>query len=500
MQHIDDPCEPNVWMGDKDSAQMNAIQKVYPNSLYWLCVWHVQQGFNRTGRSKCRNRLEADNTMELLTRMMYTRSEQTCKDIEKKLSRGRNKQLREYLQAEWFQEDEKKKWCMCYRNDIYTNNTHTNNIVESMNSLTKNSFLISMKDQSATELTRVLVTEMIPQLEARYKIDQFTASRHWRTMPTFDLPDLLCQHLPQNILLEIKKEKTKASMIDLDEIIDHGNGLFAVPSTVNPETEVRMVDMQSGRCNCTIVTEKKIVCRHIHGVIEYCETDDGNNYTIENIDIDWFVESHKTDISYGTNQTEHQTSTTNSSNDNTNSNKNSNTDIDITEAQLSLDVEPDETGYDIPLPLSESKQNLQTFNSLRQQLKNIEAHLWDLKRRGNLFKDFRTSGQASELLSQFDNISVNLVNILVGDGDDDEMPVTGFEYRQQQRSSRKAAEKHLHRSRLNKLNETSNNIPKVPQKGRPRQNKQKQKHSQSNDNTSTTNNRPRRTTANYASN
>ena len=368
-----------------------------------------------------------------------------------------------------------------------------------MNSRTKNSFLLSMKDKSATELTRVIITEMIPQLESRYKIDQFTASRQWRTKPTFDLPDLLCQHLPQNILLEIKKEKTKSTMIDLDAIIDHGDGIFSVPSTVNPNTEVRTVNMQDGKCTCTIVTEKKIVCRHMFRVIEKYKH--RYNYTIENIDIDWFVESHKTDTSYGVvnvDQNNNKSNSNSSSNDNT-SNSNTHIEIETPETQSSQPViEDDDTGYDIPLPVSESKKNLRSFNSLRQQLKNIEAHLWDLKRRGNLFKDFRESGQASTMLTQFDEISMKLVNIL-NDNEDDEMPTTGFEYQSQQRTSRREAQKHLDRSQLKTLNKTSSDIPYVSTKGRPKK-KDQNKKSSKNDHAKSTNNRPRRTTANYASN
>ena len=375
MKNIDNACEPNVWIGDKDSAQMNAIAEIYPDSLYWLCIFHVQQAFNRTGRGKCRNQQEAEYVMEKLSDMMYTRSEKECNKIQQQILRGRSPQLKTYLITEWFQNEEKRKWCMCYRNNIYTNNTHTSNIVESMNNATKNSFLISMKDKTATELFRVLVTEMIPQLESRYKIEQFTASRHWRTKPTFDLPDIFFD-LPHNILIKIQQEKTKSTAIDASTIIDHGDDIFTVPSTVNPDTESCTVNMQEGKCNCIIVREYKIVCRHMLKVIE--EFGDSHTYSIENIDIDWFVNAHKTDASYGTEQDkEDSTNSFNTSNstDNSNSTRSTNEDADMN------NFENQDEEYDLPIPVSESKKNLQTFNSLRQQLKTIESHLWDLKRR-----------------------------------------------------------------------------------------------------------------------
>ena len=124
MKDLDDGCEPNIWIGDKDSAQMNACQNVYPNSLYWLCLWHVQQSFNRTGRSKCRNQQEAGIALDLLSKMMYTRSKSQCDQLQKQLLlRGRSRPLRDYLKAEWFQEDEKKNGA-CAIEIMYTRIIH----------------------------------------------------------------------------------------------------------------------------------------------------------------------------------------------------------------------------------------------------------------------------------------------------------------------------------------------------------------------------------------
>lgn len=33
--------EPQYWMSDRDNAQINAIQKIYPKSTVLLCWWHV---------------------------------------------------------------------------------------------------------------------------------------------------------------------------------------------------------------------------------------------------------------------------------------------------------------------------------------------------------------------------------------------------------------------------------------------------------------------------
>ena len=208
MIKIQRRCNPKIFIGDKDSAQMKSLSIVYPTALYWLCLLHVQRNFYRTGRSKCRNAKEAEEVMDLLTKMMYTRSVDKCNELERKLLHGKTAALRQYLIEQWFDEDTKRKWCMHYRNGIYSNQTHTSNIVESFNHVTKTGWQPLMTDKSVKELVRVLVFEMLPEIESRFKIFQFCASGSWRTRPTFELPDTLCS-LPHDILLEIKKENQK---------------------------------------------------------------------------------------------------------------------------------------------------------------------------------------------------------------------------------------------------------------------------------------------------
>ena len=183
--------------------------------------------------------------------------------------------------------------------------------------------------------------------EGRYKIFQFCESGYWRTRPTFELPDLLCS-LPQNILIEFKKEQTKASLIDSDKIIDKGNGIFEVPSTVNPETEVRIVDMKVGRCSCIITKEKRIICRHLFKVVE--DFGESHNYTIDDVDTEWFITIHQVNPTYDTAQT------IDNNNDNSNSNDNvavrnqeSNRDDDINMSDKKLDCNKT---AELPIPVS----------------------------------------------------------------------------------------------------------------------------------------------------
>ena len=472
---INKQCEPKIWIGDRDNAQMKATSMVYPKSLYWLCILHVQRNFFRTGKSKCANAQEQDEVMDLLTKMMYTRSKDKCDQFQKKLLQGKSAALKQYLRDQWFVEDIKKKWCMYYRNGIYSNNTHTSNIVESFNHITKTAWKPLMKDKTVSELFRVLVFEMLPEIEGRFKIFQFCASEHWRSRPTFELPDALCS-LPHNVLIEFKKEQTKASMIDSDKIKDKGNGCFEVPSSFNPETEVRIVDMKTGRCTCIIVTESRIICRHIWSVLnKYGES---HNYGIEDVDVEWFITIHEVDHTYGI--SEH-----NKDNQNLSVSNKPESDIDMNEKK-----EQTEELAELPIPVSESKQNLHSAQGILSQIKTLESLIYSLKYHGDKYLQFRQSGEADSLSTQLNEMTISLMNRFPNDGD---MPITGMEQTNNNRVTKKEAYKHVER--------LCADIPFKQEKGRPTKIKSQQ-HKQSSENSdkSNDNRRSKRIAAQSANN
>ena len=121
--------EPVIFMIDKDEAQMGALDELWPDSLKWLCGVHAMRDWNRSVPSKCRNQSEKETKIELLKQMMYTRSESTMNQLEKKILSGSTIALKRYLKAEWF--SCKEQWCFCFRVSIYSNRIKNSNLVES---------------------------------------------------------------------------------------------------------------------------------------------------------------------------------------------------------------------------------------------------------------------------------------------------------------------------------------------------------------------------------
>ena len=240
----------------------------------------------------------------------------------------------------------------------------------------KHGFLEYMRNKSLTELVRVIVTEMIPTMKIRQRWDQFRASTDNRNQMGMEMHQIF-DCLPRNILSEILKEKTRSADINLDAIENMGNDMFSVPST-SDENAFRIVNMQDGKCNCIIVTEKGIICRHLFGVI--AQFGDICNYSFENINIHWFLERYKikkTSID--------SSERINNKSNESNSNSNCNTSSSESNNNNSNDIDA------IPIPKTDSKLNDMSAQTILGQLKTITGLVYSLKMHTESYTEFRSS-------------------------------------------------------------------------------------------------------------
>lgn len=80
----------------------------------------------------------------------------------------------------------------------------------------KKGYLEHTKDKSVTEVTKKIVTEMMPDKEKEYNRNQYIQSlQHRRRKITFEVPDALL-NLPTNILKETVLEKKKLNQFQLN--------------------------------------------------------------------------------------------------------------------------------------------------------------------------------------------------------------------------------------------------------------------------------------------
>ena len=234
----------------------------------------------------------------------------------------------------------------------------------------KHGFLKFMRNKTLTELVRIIVTKMMPQLQARYRFDQFRESRYHRHKIGYELPSIF-DCLPSNIALEVWGEQTKSAQIDADDIEDCGNDTFLVPSTTGARGDKRTVNMIDGRCDCKINSEKGTICRHLFAVIDnFNETYD---YNIESIDLKWFFDRYKINFDAVSEDNSQQVP---SSRRNNNENSNSS---------------GCESPNEIPLQVSDAKQNMKSAQTILSQLKTIKSLVYALNTQRDHYTAFRAS-------------------------------------------------------------------------------------------------------------
>ena len=141
--------------------------------------------------------------------------------------------------------------------------------------------------------------------------------------------------------------------------------------------------------------------------------------------------------------------------------------------------------------MSESKKNLHSALGILSQIKTLESLIYSLKYHGDKYLEFRQSGEADNLSTKLNEMTISLMNRFPNDG---EMPITGMEQTNNNRVTKKEAFKHVER--------LCADIPFNQEKGRPTKSKSqqnKQKNNQSSDN-SNDNRRSKRIAAQSANN
>ena len=232
----------------------------------------------------------------------------------------------------------------------------------------KKGYLEHTKDKSVTEVTKKIVTEMMPDKEKEYNRNQYIQSlQHRRRKITFEVPDALLS-LPTNILKETVLEKKKAESIGVEMIEVLDDHIFKVKSTTT-QKQHRIVDMLVGNCSCDIAKSKRIICRHLWAVEDHYG--DEFQYTVDSFNKKLFIETHQLQIQ-STNETKSTANASTSSNSNSSDNSvsnSSNSNANSTSNQqnnLNLaDSDP------IPIPVTQSHKNKQSALTLLSTLKTI---------------------------------------------------------------------------------------------------------------------------------
>ncbi|CAD6241459.1 GSCOCG00012624001-RA-CDS, partial [Cotesia congregata] len=121
----------DTFMTDKDLTERKALKELFPNASTQICRFHVLKIFSTHITTKIMNisNEEKDFCLSLLSKIVYSNSEEEYNEYYEKLVEKAPVQVVEYFNSNW--NDNREEWCTYLMVNNLGNNS--NNRVESMN-------------------------------------------------------------------------------------------------------------------------------------------------------------------------------------------------------------------------------------------------------------------------------------------------------------------------------------------------------------------------------
>jgi len=166
MQNRD--ISPEIFMSDKDHAQMNAIRRQYPNAALFLCWWHVLHAWRQHFVTTSFPEL-----WELLKKWIRIEDTDEFWEYWKKIKVVTPPSLIEYFES-YRLGDNTKLWSAIWRKDrTVFQECDTNMLVEAWHHLLKGTFMEGKRNRRLDHLIHILVDRAIPYFIQRHRRQEF---------------------------------------------------------------------------------------------------------------------------------------------------------------------------------------------------------------------------------------------------------------------------------------------------------------------------------------
>jgi len=216
---------PQLFMTDCATAEINALEKTWPESKNLLCIFHVCQAVWRWCWDSKHQILKEDRIelMRSFQNIVYAESKVLAKEaFEKAIYNSKYENWTKYLQDHW---ETREKWCLAWR-DITCHGHHTNNFSEITVRIFKDTVLSRVKAYNVIALIDFVCTT----LEEYYR-------RRLREFSNFR---------SHNARLFLKTQINKAKEINKEDI----SKIEDCEYTVQYKEKSFNVNMQIGICSC----------------------------------------------------------------------------------------------------------------------------------------------------------------------------------------------------------------------------------------------------------
>ncbi|XP_055924542.1 uncharacterized protein LOC129956633 [Argiope bruennichi] len=231
---------PLIVMTNDDLKEREVLSKIWLNSTYLLCQFHVLKAVWRWLMNS-ENKVLKEHRQELyfsFKSLMYAETEMQLKELLQNMLE--NSTVRKYDKfiiylSKLF--SKKHLWCTCHRKMLLTRGNNTTNYVESLFKVLKETILGRVKAFSLVQLLDFIVTKFEKYLHSRYL--DFSFGRSNKKLVKRFLPD------DKGIIQNIRSLNKDNTYFEIDQ---------------------HFVDLESSICTCFVGMNGKL-CKHLNSVI-----------------------------------------------------------------------------------------------------------------------------------------------------------------------------------------------------------------------------------------
>ncbi|XP_063692863.1 uncharacterized protein LOC134824817 [Bolinopsis microptera] len=296
---------PTYSMTDIDTAEINAIQEVFPGTKHFYCDFHIKQAWEKAIKNHFKSddidkeivgeqyiNAEAKITAyQLLLYLMdadcpwsHHMTETLDSDFEARLLRAanhpvvlRNPGFRNYM-ISWSSPVERSRWAKPYRDNSAIRGIYTNNGVEALNGVLKNRVMNNSSKQGVPSLLQALVYDYLPTKLTMYRHKRMAESAGYKRILVsnneahFQWP-LWMNGIPHKSLLRIKENYKRSATFGVEDILRNDDHFIIRTRDFSIEEyqsyhAYKVTVSPSVHCDClNFRSYPELPCKHLLAVI-----------------------------------------------------------------------------------------------------------------------------------------------------------------------------------------------------------------------------------------
>lgn len=259
---------PLYFMVDFSTAEINAIEKQFPEVAAYICDFHRIQAWQRwarTGKNGLSSK-EQETFLTLFQRVACATQQRQYDDAVTNLRSSpvyKKANVQNYVDNVWMACE--KRWAQFFRKQQVVNIVNTNNGVESQNKHFKYDYLPRAIDKSVYGVAIMLIESFLPDSYQHYVDTNFKQSSAYRRYNN-SIPRYL-HNRPSHFIKHCTKSAFAAGEFREGDVecIDNTKGHFCVGSSSDKKKKYE-IDLNIPKCSCEAWRKTHFPCKHFYAI------------------------------------------------------------------------------------------------------------------------------------------------------------------------------------------------------------------------------------------